>query len=118
MTTLCHIDELREGTGLGFEVDGARVFAVKWHGRIYLYRNRCPHQGTPLDWNPNTFFDCEGEHLQCSTHGALFEADSGRCIAGPCLGARLQAWPYRLEDQRIVAARAVGDGRRPPLKGR
>jgi nitrite reductase/ring-hydroxylating ferredoxin subunit len=29
--------------------------------------------------------------LVCATHGALYQPDSGLCIAGPCRGARLKA---------------------------
>jgi nitrite reductase/ring-hydroxylating ferredoxin subunit len=30
-------------------------------------------------------------------HGALFDPDSGRCVAGPCKGARLVRLVTRLE---------------------
>ncbi len=64
-------------------------FAVAFGGEIYAYRNRCPHQGTELDWMPGEVFDDEGLYLVCATHGALFEADSGLCVGGPCRGMSL-----------------------------
>jgi len=40
-----------------------------------------------LDWQPGEFFDIAGVYLVCSTHGAIFEPNSGLCVAGPCRGA-------------------------------
>lgn len=83
------------GPGVRFELDPRRHFvaagfAVRHGGRVRAFVNRCPHAGTELDWNPGDFFDESGLYLICSTHGALFEPGSGRCIAGPCRGASLQ----------------------------
>ena len=41
--------------------------------------------------NPGDFFDASKLYLVCATHGALYEPDSGLCVAGPCRGARLKA---------------------------
>jgi len=37
-----------------------------------------------LDFREGEFFDSEGRHLICSTHGATYDASSGRCLGGPC----------------------------------
>jgi nitrite reductase/ring-hydroxylating ferredoxin subunit len=42
-----------------------------------------------LDWQPGVFFDAEGHHLICSTHGAVYSASSGKCLGGPCTGGPL-----------------------------
>jgi nitrite reductase/ring-hydroxylating ferredoxin subunit len=60
----------------------------------------CPHLGIPLNWAPERFLDLDGTLIQCSSHGALFQIDSGECIAGPC------AWATSLQP---VDARAAGD---------
>ena len=65
------------------------VFVVRHAGRLHAWINRCPHRGTELDWEPGVFFDESGEFLMCATHGALFDPNSGRCVAGPCSGASL-----------------------------
>lgn len=65
------------------------VILVRKGEQLAGFLNSCPHAGVRLDWRPNDFFDLSGTYLQCSTHGALFEPISGRCIAGPCVGARL-----------------------------
>ncbi len=61
--------------------------------QVYAYVNRCPHQGTELDWVPGQVFDHQQRFLICATHGALFEPSSGRCVAGPCKGTRLTPIP-------------------------
>lgn len=70
-------------------------FAVRHGGRVRAFVNRCPHQGTELDWQPGEFFEVAGLYLVCATHGALFEPASGSCIAGPCRGAALERLPTR-----------------------
>ena len=97
---LCRLDEIPDGQARGFLLRDAagrevRIFAVRRGGSAWAYVNRCPHRGTPLDWQPDRFLDATGEHLICATHGALFRPDDGVCVAGPCLGdelTRLAAW--------------------------
>lgn len=86
---ICAGSELDDsGDGVRFEVacgDGpAQAFAVRYQGRVYAYLNRCGHMPMELDWVQGKFFDGEGLVLVCSTHGALYEPDSGRCLGGPC----------------------------------
>jgi nitrite reductase/ring-hydroxylating ferredoxin subunit len=70
----------------GKQIDG---FIINVRGRYRAYVNRCPHAGTPLDQWPNEFLADDGHHLVCSTHGAVFDPDSGVCLEGPCPGASL-----------------------------
>jgi nitrite reductase/ring-hydroxylating ferredoxin subunit len=65
------------------------AFAIRYHGRVYAYINRCAHQGVELDWKEGYFFDSDREFLICATHGALYRPDSGTCVAGPCKGGAL-----------------------------
>ena len=39
-----------------------------------------------------------------TTHGALFDIDSGACVGGPCAGAALRPWPVVLADGWIRTA--------------
>ena len=76
------------GRGVRFEVDYfdalAPAFAVRHGGAVHAYLNRCAHVAMELDWQEGVFFDLEGRHLLCSTHGASYDAASGRCLGGPC----------------------------------
>ncbi|MAR91441.1 MAG: Rieske (2Fe-2S) protein [Pseudomonadota bacterium] len=101
MTVLCHSDELEEQSARGFEVGGQRLFAVKKDGVIYVYRNSCPHIGIPLEFQPDEFLDLEKQFIQCANHGALFEMETGHCVAGPCVGQTLTAVEFQLDNGLI-----------------
>jgi len=102
---LCRVDEIADGAARGFTIGDPplRIFVVRRGDAFYGYANRCPHVGTPLDWAPDEFLDREGEHVVCSTHGALFRIHDGMCIAGPCQGDRLEPFPIALRDGVVVA---------------
>lgn len=90
---LCNKQEVTEGNPRGFSLDLEQgkfeLFLVKHDDVIYAYKNHCPHLGIPLNWQPNEFLSIEQTHIQCSTHGALFNPDNGHCIMGPCAGENL-----------------------------
>ena len=102
MISLMCADEIEEGTSRGIELENLYMFAVKKDGEVFLYWNRCPHLGTPLEWEEDKFLDADGALIICSTHGALFQIDGGRCIAGPCKGKHLQAIPFTLDNGMIM----------------
>lgn len=92
---ICTTDALVDGgKGVRFSVvaGGAATtaFAVRYDGRVYAYLNRCAHVPIELDWNEGDFFESSGLYLMCSTHGALYEPESGRCVGGPCRNGRLR----------------------------
>ena len=95
MIHLCPSSHLAEGNSRGFLVDERRLFAVRRDGRAYIYLNRCPHRGIPLEWQPDAFLDDSASLIRCASHGALFLIESGECVAGPCAGERLRALPCR-----------------------
>lgn len=59
-------------------------------GTLRAYLNLCMHLPIPLDSGRGRFFDKEGKHLLCRTHGALYRPDDGYCVEGPCQGMRLE----------------------------
>lgn len=77
------------------------IFVVRQGKKVYGYWNRCAHQGTPLDWKPDHFFNLAKTHLQCATHGAEFRIEDGYCTAGPCKGKSLESIPLRIEEERV-----------------
>ncbi len=92
---ICASEELAEGgRGVRFRVRSAdedeKGFVVRYDAKARAYVNRCPHAGTELDWQPGEFFEEAGLYLICSTHGALFNPESGLCISGPCQGDCLE----------------------------
>ncbi|MEO8935269.1 MAG: Rieske 2Fe-2S domain-containing protein [Burkholderiaceae bacterium] len=93
---VCASDALVDGgDGIRFRVmtrDGPGIgFVVRFQGQPRAYLNRCAHEGIELDWEHGKFFDRSGLYLFCSTHGAVYAPDSGRCTGGPCRGRGLRA---------------------------
>lgn len=86
---------LENGSGLRYQLPRGETmpnmsaFVVKFEDRLYAYENRCPHLGIELDWIPGQFFDDDQVLLVCSTHGAHFKPDTGKCVSGPCVGKSL-----------------------------
>ncbi|WP_421868925.1 Rieske (2Fe-2S) protein [Motiliproteus sp.] len=101
MDQICRIDEIEEGQSKGLDWGEHKLIAVKHQGQLYLYLNRCPHRGIPLEWQPDQFLDLERQFIQCSTHGALFRIETGDCIQGPCQGQALQPIEYSLRDGTV-----------------
>jgi nitrite reductase/ring-hydroxylating ferredoxin subunit len=101
MIHLCASHELAEGQSRGFNLPSLRLLAVRRHGRVYVYENRCPHRGIPLEWQAEQFLDDSGSLIQCASHGALFLIESGECVSGPCAGQELNLIPCREDAQGI-----------------
>ena len=76
------------GKAVCFELEyfgeNAPAFVVRFAGNVHGYLNRCGHLPMQLDWREGEVFDVEGRDLICSTHGATYAADSGKCLGGPC----------------------------------
>ena len=53
---------------------------------------------------PDKFLDLDGSLIQCSSHGALFQVESGECITGPCAGDHLMQVELRVEDGSYYVA--------------
>jgi nitrite reductase/ring-hydroxylating ferredoxin subunit len=92
---ICASDMLQEGgKGIRFPLtvsgDDGTGFAVRYDGVVHAYLNRCAHVPIELDWNEGDFFESSGHYLMCSTHGAIYAPESGRCAGGPCRGGRLR----------------------------
>jgi nitrite reductase/ring-hydroxylating ferredoxin subunit len=86
---ICASEALADSSrGVRFEVEyfgqPAPAFAIRYAGRVQAYLNKCGHVPMELDWQEGVFFDAAGRDLLCSTHGATYDAQSGRCLGGPC----------------------------------
>jgi nitrite reductase/ring-hydroxylating ferredoxin subunit len=103
-------------------VGGARNYVVgldagRFHGfvlrtptELHGFVDRCPHLGALLALELDRYMTNDGRHIMCSWHGALFEPDTGRCVAGPCRGSSLTAWPVYVAGDRIVTGDDPGTG--------
>ena len=101
---LCALDDIPDPGGKGFTLAGRPpFFVVRTGDRVRGYLNTCPHQGTPLDWKPDTFLTYDKSLIQCSTHWAKFSIEDGQCVAGPCLGKSLGSIAVRIVGGNVVA---------------
>lgn len=108
MQALCHSDEIAEGQSKGFDLEnGTSVFVVRKHGKLYVYKNQCPHLGINLEWVPDQFLDNDSCLIQCSMHGALFLIADGHCISGPCQGDSLTPVPFTIKDGNLYLEQEV-----------
>jgi nitrite reductase/ring-hydroxylating ferredoxin subunit len=78
-----------------------RGFVVRQGHDVYAYQNFCMHAGHPLNYKPDSFLTRDGTRIICASHGALYEIDSGICVAGPCPGKKLRGIAVEVRDGRI-----------------
>lgn len=107
-TPLCRLDEIADPGAKGFDYrQGDQLwsgFVVRKGDLVRGYVDQCPHAGSPLGDMIGRYLTRAGDLIICSAHGALFRIADGACIAGPCTGDRLEAWPVTVEDGVVKAA--------------
>jgi naringenin degradation protein FdeD len=104
---LCRADEIAEGSARGFDLSGEgtdAIFLVRVAGRLSGWRNACPHiDGAPMAWRRDGYLNAAGDVIVCHAHGAEFRPDTGICVQGPCVGARLTPAPIEEEAGALYA---------------
>jgi nitrite reductase/ring-hydroxylating ferredoxin subunit len=100
-TVFARLAELPDGTARVVELcpdefPPITALLVREGDAVHAFLNRCPHAGRPLNFGSGNFQTPDGELLQCHAHGALFEKDTGLCIAGPCVDESLRRIPVQL----------------------
>ena len=99
---LCHQQDILEAQPREFDITTEQtslaLFILRYENQLYAYQNSCPHLNIPLNWQPDDFLSLEQTHIQCSTHGALFNPNDGQCIVGPSSGDKLTSLPIELSD--------------------
>ena len=108
LLAVARVDDLASGRTKKFVLTcGGReveAFVLNHAGTLRAYVNRCCHIPMTMDWVENQFLSEDGAHIQCATHGALYEPASGECIAGPPCGQFLTSVPIQVRDGVIFAA--------------
>ncbi len=87
---LCHISELKDGTGKRFFVNETDLAVFKINGEIYAVGNVCPHQKTA------SMFEGEIENgfVICPFHGWKFNLKTGKTPTG---GNGLKTYNIKVE---------------------
>ena len=100
-TYICELVDLPEGESRGFEAAGASLLLIRKGTKVFGYHNICPHVGTPLNWMPDRFLNPQRTFIQCATHGAQFEIETGACVFGPCQGQSLSVAEICIRDSQV-----------------
>ncbi|TDX18555.1 nitrite reductase/ring-hydroxylating ferredoxin subunit [Buttiauxella sp. BIGb0552] len=109
---LFQVNTLQEGEARGLDPQQTgqqTLLAVRYSGKLYLWRNNCPHQNVPMNWQRDAFLNAKGNKIMCFAHGALFEPDSGLCIQGACYGQRLTPVDFAINTEGWVTIRDPKD---------
>lgn len=77
-------------------------FVVRKGEQVFAYQNFCAHLGHPLNWTPGEFLTRDRANIMCASHGALYEIESGLCVAGPCKGKTLHPVDVRVENGDVI----------------
>ncbi len=105
-------DELADPESREFRIgDGDwpfKGFVVRQGNDVFAYQNSCKHLGHPMNWKPDSFLTQDRANIICSSHGAIYEIDTGLCIGGPCLGKSLSVLPVEIRDGVIFVRGPVG----------
>ena len=108
---ICRLADLEEYGARAFRIGAAdwplRGFVVRCGAAVRGYVNHCPHAGHPLDLRPHRFLTADRALIMCASHGALFDKDSGQCIAGPCAGRSLQPIALMVAGDLVLLAPEV-----------
>jgi nitrite reductase/ring-hydroxylating ferredoxin subunit len=111
---VCRLTDLDEHAARAFTIGTGdwplRGFVVRVGAEVRGYVNRCPHAGHPLNLLPNRFLTPNGALILCSSHGAVFEKQTGYCVAGPCAGRSLRAVPLEVHAGFVMLADDVDAG--------
>lgn len=111
---MCRLADLDEHGARGFTIGTGdwplRGFVVRSGNEVRGYVNHCPHAGHPLNLLPHKFLTPDGTLILCSSHGAVFERETGYCVAGPCAGKHLRPVPLQVESGFVMLADGVDAG--------
>ena len=108
---LCRLNDLPDGGSNGFFTetgDGRLLYmAIRRGDEVFVYENKCPHTGMPLDFQPGRVLTSDGALILCSNHGAKFRIEDGFCVSGPCQGDRLRAVATEIRQGRVYVLEAA-----------
>lgn len=71
------LHRIHDGFLQAYKVDGLDVLLVQNQGKLYGYKNYCPHQGAPL-----TFGAINNGAIRCPLHGLEYSLEDGHPING------------------------------------
>ena len=104
---VCRIEDLDDPGCREFVIGSGdwpfKGFVVRQGDAVHAYQNYCVHQGHPLNWSPDNFLTKDKRQIICSSHGAVYDIESGECVGGPCVGKMLRRVECEVRDGYVIA---------------
>ena len=97
-TRICALDDLVDGEGRRFDVEGHRLAVVRIDDAVYVIGDRCTHQDFSLSEGE---VDADTCHLECWKHGSSFSLVTGAPDALPATRP-VPVYAARVEDGRVL----------------
>jgi len=102
---LTKLNQVEENTWYEYSLQSSNglesIMLIKQNGSFRGFKNYCPHQGRRLDYAAGQFLLTGEGNIVCPAHGAEFDAKSGLCTNGPCLGQSLQSVPIEANEESV-----------------
>ena len=92
---LCPADQVEEGVGKPFTVEGAHLALFQYEGRFHAVDNRCPHMGYPMSKG-----SIRDGVLICHWHHWEFDLNTGGCLLTS--GDDLKSFPVEIREDGWV----------------
>ncbi|WP_439102741.1 Rieske (2Fe-2S) protein [Congregibacter sp.] len=87
--TISPVLEMADNSSQSVTLEGRSLILVKRRDEFFLFENICPHTRETLAPLGGSLSDDSGDLIHCQRHGAEFLAETGECVAGPCMGESL-----------------------------
>jgi len=71
-------EEIGEGKGKTYDIDGRAIALFNVHGKYYAIENTCRHRGGPLGEGM-----LDDNVVTCPWHGWQYDVMSGKCLFNP-----------------------------------
>jgi len=91
-------EDLEEGRGRPYTLEGRRLALVRHGGVVYALDDRCPHADASIACGP-----VENGVIACPWHYAEFELKTGAVLSGPACES-IPAYPVREADGTVFVA--------------
>lgn len=108
---VCTESELERDGKLVVDVEGTAVLVVKVGDALYAMRDRCPHNGAPLQFgrvggtlvpsNPNEhIYGLDGRIIRCPWHKWEYDLEGGCSLTDRRI--RLRMFPVQVKDGEVL----------------
>jgi nitrite reductase/ring-hydroxylating ferredoxin subunit len=96
MSLIGNLEDFPDNSTKSIEAGHLSLLVMRRGAQLFIYENLCPHTRETLDPEGGSLATSNSLLIQCQRHAAEFIADTGECVAGPCMGETLTAIPFTL----------------------